>query len=797
MTRTLLPERLYARLDSARRAPVVLVLGDEGLGKSTLIRDYLAARDVPHLRFTASPAHAAPGDLVRALAQTFGSVRPAMPPSCTIAVQKLQAGGDAAVALRWAGEHLAEVSATVVLDDLHHLLNEPRSAEFLCGLIEATVPRMRWILAARDASAFPVGRWLARRWCALPIEGDELRITPDEIATLAGDAGVELDAQSACTLYEDTQGWPLGLRVALASGRLGTALSRDEVYDGFVQSALERCTREQCDRLYETAAIGRVDAAVLGALECEADIGGLLEAWGLVHLVEESSWSFYEPCRERIMCRLETLEEARRAAIVERAVGALTRVGRWREAIDLRLRARREASTAQTLDECGFKALDHGDVRCVGAALATLGEETLARHPIAAAVKGAFAAINESFDVSEAWFGMAIARARGSERRQIVLRYGMDLVRRGRPDAVEILEAEAAREEPRANADDDAALWALLGTAYIGAQAPEKARRAAQRALQRLPAVADDTLRVRVLHQAAYVALNDGDWRAAKRLAERALARAEESFLYDLAARALSVIVNVAWLYEEDVEAARSALVRLEEAGRKAGNDSLSLYAILNAYAIEVDAGESAALERLNRHLATMQLPMTRVVSEALLPAEALRAAWDGGFAHAYDLLAPGAAKLADRLRAAYRWAEVAVYGAAAGKRSEARDAIECSRERLAKVELTQPLAIRSVAYLALAETLLGEDALAHATITDARLAAAQAPARVRALVDAVAAFHACRRRGISALLGLGAMLDELQHHALGGVARFIVRLPVETIEEEPVRHASPLGVAG
>ena len=215
---------------------------------------------------------------------------------------------------------------------------------------------------------------------------------------------------------------------------------------------------------------------------------------------------------------------------------------------------------------------------------------------------------------------MAIDAAHDGERREIVIRYGMDLVRRGRHDVVELLEAEAAREETRANPDVDAALWALLGTAYVGAHRPDDAREAARRALIRLPGVQDDDLRARVLHQASYVALNDGDVDAAKSLAERALARADETFLYDLAARALSVLFNVAMLHDDDVPAARRALLRLEEAGRKAGSDALRLYAILNAYAIEVDAGDTAALERLDDQLREMQVLLTRPVSEALLP---------------------------------------------------------------------------------------------------------------------------------------------------------------------------------
>jgi LuxR family maltose regulon positive regulatory protein len=788
-TRTFPRDRLRARLDAALRAPITLVVAEEGLGKSTLIRDHLALRGIAHLRFAAEPGHAAPGELLRGLAAAFSPVSPAMPRSVGPAAAKLEQADGEAAALGWAREHLTNVSATVVLDELHHLAGEPRCVAFLRALIEATIPRVRWIVALRDAAALPVPGWMASGLCDLPIESEELRVQPEEIHAAFARAGIALTDPEARSLFERTAGWPLGLSVALATGRTDAPLTREDVYDGLVDAAFRRLSEDERDRVFETAAIGRFDEKILAALECDRDFADALAASELVCALDERTHAYYEPCRSRIALRLERLSAERRTAVLDRAAGALERVGRWREAIAMRVRAGDEDRVAAALDRRGFTAIDHGEVAAVGAALAALGDRALTAHPVALALKAALASLDESFDVSEAWFQMAIERAREHERREIVIRYGMDLVRRGRPDVIELLEAEAAREGTRGNADADAALWALLGTAYVEVHRQESAREAARRAIVRLPGVDDDALRARVLHQASYVALNEGDYATAKSLAERALARADEQFLYDLAARALSVLFNVAMLHEDDVAAARSALLRLEEAGRKAGNSGLRLYAILNAYAIEVDAGDVIALERLNAQLGEMQVLLTPMVSEGLLPAQALRAAWDGRFEHAYDLLAPGAEKLFDDDRTAYRWAEVAVYGAAAGKDDAARGAIARSRESLRKLAEDQPLSVRTFAYLALAEALLDDDDAALASIAQARVAATNTHGRIRSLVETVAAFYDCRRRGHDAVLWLGEMLDELERCELGGVARFIGRLPLAALDGRSARR--------
>jgi len=782
-TRTFSRERLYARLDALLEAPVALVVADEGLGKSTLVRDYLERRAIAHLRFTASVRHATPGELLRTLGAAFAAVSPAAARSAVPVSRALERSEGDAGASAWAHEHLANVSTTIVLDELHHLAAEPRSIALLRALIEATQPRIRWILAVRDVTVLPVPRWLASGICRLPIESDELRVQPDELRAAFARAGVPIAPAAAAELCERSAGWPLGLCVALSTGRAEIAASRELVYDDLVDAALRPLSDDQRDRIFESAAIGRFDDNVTAALECGPQLSVLLSGSELVHELERGTRAFYEPCRSRLAARLQALPAMRRTAIFDRAAAALEHVGRWDEALALRVRAGDGDRVAAALDRRGFQALDRGEVQAIAAALAALDEPTLLRHPVALALKAALASLDESFDVSEAWFRMAIETARDHERRDIVIRYGMDLVRRGRDDVVDLLEAETARDETRANADADAALWALLGTAYVQAHRQSNACDAARRALVLLPGVGDDALRARVLHQASYVALNDGDHEAAKQLAQRALVRADAAFQYDLAARALSVLFNVAMLHDDDIATARDTLLRLEDAGRKAGNDGLRLYAILNAYALEVDAGDVAALDRLNRELGEMQVLLTPMVSEALLPAQALRAAWSGRFEHAYDLLAPGAEKLFDDDRTAYRWAEVAAYAAAAGKPAAAREAIRGCRASLQRLAADQPLAVRSLAYVALAEALLGETRAAAATIAEARRAAANTHGRIRTLVETIAAFVRCRRTGTSGILILAEMLDELERLALGGVARFIGRLPTSAIE--------------
>ncbi|HEY6236571.1 MAG TPA: AAA family ATPase, partial [Candidatus Elarobacter sp.] len=123
---------------------MTLIIADEGLGKSTLIRDYLAVRAEAHIRFTAGPEHAALGELLRGLATAFGAANPAMARSFAPASLQLEQPDGEAAALSWVREHLGDMRATMVLDEMHHVVADARSASFLTSLIDATIPNLQW-----------------------------------------------------------------------------------------------------------------------------------------------------------------------------------------------------------------------------------------------------------------------------------------------------------------------------------------------------------------------------------------------------------------------------------------------------------------------------------------------------------------------------------------------------------------------------------------------------------------------------------------------------------------------------
>jgi DNA-binding NarL/FixJ family response regulator len=455
----------------------------------------------------------------------------------------------------------------------------------------------------------------------------------------------------------------------------------------------------------------------------------------------------------------------------------------------------RDAAThlpaAAWLEQDGFRAFDSGQVAAVRLALAAVPNHVLAVHSTALALKAMVASLDGRFDLADVWFDLALRDAPDGIRTEIVLRYGLDLVRRARSDVITFLTGEIGRGG--LSEAGSVQLSALLATAYVGSHRLDEARRLARRVLQGMHAVAGDSARARIFHQAAYVALNDGDMASAKDLASLALEHAERAEHYDVAARALSVLHNLSAGVDDDPAAARAYLVRMADCARRATNPVLTLYSIMNLYELDVDAGNLAGIESLDGELAELRIFLTPMASESLLPAQALRAAWEGRFEHAHSLLAPSAEKQFDEDRRAVRWAEVAAYAAAAGMRAESVRAIGKCRAALRKTGPTDRSALRAQAFLAIAEILLAHEGRARSAIAGMRTSARRAGPRLGALVEAVRALYARWSGGSDEPFSLPDALEKLQRVEFGGIARFIEALSLPTSPQARVALLSEL----
>jgi DNA-binding CsgD family transcriptional regulator len=168
-----------------------------------------------------------------------------------------------------------------------------------------------------------------------------------------------------------------------------------------------------------------------------------------------------------------------------------------------------------------------------------------------------------------------------------------------------------------------------------------------------------------------------------------------------------------------------------------------------------------------------------------------LRAAWSGDFAAGFRIIAGTAECQVSRDRRALRWAQVALFAAAAGYRADAETAIEACWSELRSGHGAPPgtRERRARAFLALTHVLIGKSASAHRILSD--LERDPERGRDRAIITAVRAFY-IHVEGERSTDQLTMALGRLRQYQYGGLARLLEMLPLPEVGPSRFARLTP-----
>src|ERR1700681_1792933 len=232
------------------------------------------------------------------------------------------------------------------------------------------------------------------------------------------------------------------------------------------------------------------------------------------------------------------------------------------------------------------------------------------------------------FDVAERGFVAAIERASELELRiALVHRYAIELVRQERP-CVELLEPHARDET--LPLELRVPMLGTLATAYVRAGRVDDALVTIRGALDRLDPLGDD-VRARLYQQAAFVYQFAPTHERVHTYASLAVELATAHGLYEVAARAYSVLYTVVHDEDDAPIGTLAMLDKLEESARKGASRQARVFGLIASYAVEVERGDDVAMERIERELDDRVVPAI-ARAQGLLPARAMRYAWEGDF---------------------------------------------------------------------------------------------------------------------------------------------------------------------
>ncbi len=779
LTRT----RLTARLHAASKRPATVICAPEGFGKTTAVRRFLQEHPAATLELELLREHGSLTSFARGLAETLAPVAPGLPSSFArameFAFQSSRVEDELAI---WFLGHLdRHASRTILIDDLHHAADE-RILRLLERLVTDSPPGYRWLIASREMPA-PAERWLERDLCARPVDENDLRLTQSEMHEIA--ASMELSQTQTASLEEMTRGWPLAFSLGASLPRWIDRLhqlrpaSAEGVYAFFAEQFFLQCDDRLKELLLDTCVFTTLDRDVIAKSPWRRSWPALrdLAADGrLVSLRRDGSIQLRDLFRTFLEQRLEQETATTVSEACTTAANLLENCGRVADALRLYARAGNDAGVLQLCERYGFALVDEGRLDDLKSALATVAADAADGSAVALAVKGIAEANAARSDIAESWYLHAIDKAQGTvSRAEIAYRYGLELVRQGRLDGIELLEQYVGKTLP---VELDASLRSTLATAYVLAERFDDARTMMDTALGLVDPSASKPLQAKIHHHAAWVALFTGQIATARNCATLAVESALECAMYDVAARAYSVLYNISYDVEDSPIATLEILDRILDCGLKAGSEQVRLFALLGSIDIRAEIGDADGLRKIEKILDAHSIDYaSRATTEALLPAEALTLAGSGRFGDAYNLIFPTGERQVTADRKALRFSEIAFYASAAGFTEKAKLALAEVENHLRQSDPASRRTIRTQLYYALAVRLLGRIGEAYDML---RLVSEQRDAmsaRLRALYACVNAIfdHWESADNYDALY---VALHELRAEHFGGVGAALAALP-------------------
>ena len=784
--------RITERLERAAQFRLTILAAPAGYGKTTALREFLAASGERHVEVELGGVAPVAAEVARVLAR-------ALEPHAAgtlAALDALAAGlGDAPEVPERLAQVLAEAAeplgGTIALDGLSGpLLAAPAVRRLVIALVERDAGELRWLLSTRAAGALPIASWMAYGLLDAPLGAGDLRFTREEAAAVAHAAQVPLDEAQVDDLYGLTGGWPgpfvLALRTPPQADRArGAAIvTHRVVLDYLNEHVYEPLGAAEREFLLAASVLPVLDAATaprLGGADTGAMLDRLRDALPLFEAdAPEGTWQPLLRAYFEHRLRMQGDEAYRK--LLFGAAEVLERGEEYGTALSLFVRGGALAEVERLLTAHGFAVLDRGEIETISAAVALLLRANRAQSPTLLSLRATFESSAGNFGRANVLFQQSLDGV--SERPAYVLlltRYVLDLLKRNDGASLDVVRRLLPLVEATDSGVPDGLRVSVLGTlatAYTMLDRAADAQAAIGTALELVSAAEDPSLQATVYHQASYIAYVAGDAQRAGRMAAAASRLALEARNHRLAVRSFSIRYSIAAGLEDDPERALEYLDAMLLSAQKAGDQAMQLDALAGQLDIAAERGDDGALALVEQRIAACEHGVD-VQSSAMLPAKALKAAWDGDFRLAYDLVAGSAGAQPGILRRGLRWAEIAVYAAASGQREVAAEAAgnalhDVRAVTLRNVEDRRRFA-RTLAACAVAQLTIGNASTANALISELERSRREMSLRTRTLVEAV--------RGLYLRVEVDnnepAAFERLGAVGYGGLARLYAALPL------------------
>jgi ATP/maltotriose-dependent transcriptional regulator MalT/DNA-binding CsgD family transcriptional regulator len=768
--------RLTALLAESALTSVELVVAPPGYGKTTVLRAY-AATD-PGTAIVSLPEQA---DLEAFVRGVVGAAAPTAQRAIGALFADPQARGFEDGVVEWLVGRLRGFQGSLIVDDLHRAAADERVARVLSATIAATIGRVRWIVASREAPRLPMGAWIARGWMGLPVTSEDLRFNVEEAAGLAEHVGVAVAPDDLQRIVDDTLGWPIGLRLALGlvarkRGAVQTRMQTREALFALIDDEIWQPLGAMFQQLISAAALVPAPAIstliAAGYADARALMASVFARVPFVQPIDDDTFAIHDLFREFV-----TTRAPQQSVGIAAGIGAaLVNSGNAADGLRILIAAGDAGQIASALARHAFDLLETGHRGTVNEALALLHERGLGDTGIALAIRGTLALSDGSGANSAHLLERALKQGVPPEMRaEVARRLAISFGNRGLTnDALAVL-APLAGDATLAPEDrlENEALGLVLRTAAPAGERSEFVTQIAN--LERRLASAPAPAQVRILQRLASAAYYCGDIETAERLANDCVLLATELGMDTFAALAYGTLYSAAGAAGADAMRARSFARAQADAAERAANTALRIFALRAQFVIATEGGAFSEAELIEAKLGGLADARSYRDTVLFRQARALRYVAADDLDKAESTLRTIPASALSNAERAYRDAFLAVILLLRGKRDEAEAALmpgllhDASHDFHSHLHLTYAYAYRGLAYWALDRPAQARRAFAF-TSSDIN-------ARDQVLIDSLKAFgslpHPLPNDGILRTIGetmqragFGAYLDVLRRLA-------------------------------
>jgi LuxR family transcriptional regulator, maltose regulon positive regulatory protein len=244
-------DRLFAKLDQAKSAPVIWIAAPGGAGKTTLASSYIDHCRLSHLWYQLDASDADPASFfyyLRMAVEQFAVRRRRKLPMLT---PQFLPGLPNFSRTFFSGLYdLLPSPALIVLDDYHHLAAEDPLHEVLLAALDRIPEEITFLILSRNAPPPIFARLRASRKMAL-LTGEDLRLTPAECLEIVALEGKEHDFFDFESVCKQIEGWAAGLRLIMEAAALDmedpgnlAGSSKQMIFDYFTHEIFLRLPEE-------------------------------------------------------------------------------------------------------------------------------------------------------------------------------------------------------------------------------------------------------------------------------------------------------------------------------------------------------------------------------------------------------------------------------------------------------------------------------------------------------------------------------------------------------------------------